>query len=134
MNERRNNCDREVLLRGMLFSAASRTLLFAASAFEGPKYLVTDILIDVSSRSPQSADWWTAVSDIRSGVDTGAERCGSSAPHKVRLQQIHTLLAPMNMQGPSALRSFVTERPIGRVEEASPGISSPNRLASRSNG
>src|ERR1700733_997051 len=80
---------------------------FAASVLEGPKYLVTDIPIDVLSRSPRVRIGPTAVSDIRSGVDTGAERSGSSAPHKVRLQQIHTLLGPIDMQGPSGLRSFV---------------------------
>jgi hypothetical protein len=53
MNQRRNECDRGVFLRGLLFSAVSRTLLLAASVIEGPKYLVADILIDVSSRSPQ---------------------------------------------------------------------------------
>lgn len=92
MNQRRNNCDRGVLLRGLLFSAISRTLLLAPSVFEGPKYLVTDILTDVSSRSPQvRIGRQLSLPYIRSGVDTVRRDVESSALHKVRLQQIHTL-------------------------------------------
>jgi hypothetical protein len=111
MNEGRNDCDRRVLLRGLLFQAVLRTIQLAASAFEGPKYSAAGILIDVSSRSPQVRIDRRLPADIRTSVDVVVRRdVESFAPHKVRLQQIHTL-SPM--QGPSGLRSFVTQRPMG---------------------
>lgn len=127
MNERRNDCDREVLLRGLLFSAVSRTLLLPQAYSRDLKYLVPDILIGVSSRSPQVRIGRQLSPTLGAVLIRVAERCGSFAPHKVRLQQIHTL-SPHNYArtvGPALIRHAEAN---GRMEVVSPGISPQSGL------